>query len=90
MPRPKNENAAASDAALKFEINEKPFSFTVTRKENDEVLFDTSATPLIFEKQYVRLRTSLPEDPNIYGLGEHSDSFRFQTKNYQRVLLNSE
>ena len=90
FPRPKNENAAAADAALEFELTEEPFSFTVKRKENDEVLFDTSAADLIFEKQYVRLRTSLPEDPNLYGLGEHSDSFRFTTKNYERVMLNSE
>ncbi|KAJ4371297.1 hypothetical protein N0V83_004514 [Neocucurbitaria cava] len=90
LPRPKNENADASKAALKFDINEKPFSFSVTRQENDEVLFDTSEVPLIFEKQYVRLRTALPHHPNIYGLGEHSDSFRFQTKDYERVMLNSE
>jgi alpha-glucosidase len=69
---------------------EKPFSFTVKRKENGEVLFDTSAAQLIFETQYVRLRTKLPENPNLYGLGEHSDSFRLTTQNYQRVMWNSE
>lgn len=89
LPRPSNEHVAAEDAALQFDIVEKPFSFTVKRKENGEILFDTSAVQLVFEKQYVRLRTNLPTDPNIYGLGEHSDSFRF-SKNYQRVLLNSE
>jgi alpha-glucosidase len=89
LPRPQNGKAAAADAALQFEIIEKPFSFTVKRKENGEVLFDTSAVPFVFEKQYVRLRTNLPTDPNIYGLGEHSDSFRFG-KNYERVLYNSE
>lgn len=73
-----------------FDIVEKPFSFKVKRKENGEVLFDTSAAQIVFEKQYVRLRTSLPTDPNIYGLGEHSDSFRFHTNGYERVLLNSE
>ncbi|OAL53895.1 hypothetical protein IQ07DRAFT_322572 [Pyrenochaeta sp. DS3sAY3a] len=90
LPRPKNEHTASSDAALQFDIIEKPFSFTVTRKENDEVLFNTSAAQLVFEKQYVRLRTSLPVDPNIYGLGEHSDTFRLNTRHYQRVMLNSE
>ncbi|KAF2853273.1 glycoside hydrolase family 31 protein [Plenodomus tracheiphilus IPT5] len=90
LPRPKNENAASSEAVLKFDIVKSPFSFKVTRKENGEVLFDSSAAPIIFESQYVRLRTSLPTDPNIYGLGEHSDSFRFHTQNYERVLLNSE
>jgi len=89
LPRPKNEHPASSGAALQFDLVEKPFSFTVKRKENGEVLFDTSAVPLVFEKQYVRLRTNLPMDPNIYGLGEHSDRFRFGS-NYQRVLLNSE
>lgn len=89
LPRPKNEQAAASTAALQFNIRAQPFSFSVKRKDNGEVLFDTSSVPLVFEKQYVRLRTNLPQDPNLYGLGEHSDSFRF-SKNYQRVLLNSE
>ncbi|KAF2025912.1 hypothetical protein EK21DRAFT_75348 [Setomelanomma holmii] len=89
LPRPKNGNAAASGVALEFGLVEKPFSFTVKRKENGEVLFDTSSSPLVFEKQYVHLRTKLPQDPNIYGLGEHSDSFRFG-KNYERIFLNSE
>jgi alpha-glucosidase len=62
----------------------------VKRRDNGEVLFDTGTVPLVFEKQYVRLRTKLPDNPNIYGLGEHSDSFRFQTDNYERVLLNAE
>ncbi|KAF2193755.1 glycoside hydrolase family 31 protein [Zopfia rhizophila CBS 207.26] len=90
LPRPKNDKALSSGAALQFDLVEKPFSFTVTRKENDEVLFDTSGTQLIFESQYVRLQTRLPNDPNLYGLGEHSDSFRMTTRNYQRVMYNSE
>ncbi|KAF1911411.1 alpha-glucosidase precursor [Ampelomyces quisqualis] len=89
FPRPQDKKATASDSALEFNVVEKPFSFTVKRKENGEILFDTSAVPFIFENQYVRLRTNLPQDPNIYGLGEHSDSFRFEKK-YQRVLWNSE
>lgn len=65
---------------------ENPFSFKVTRKSNQEVLFDTSDSPIVFEEQYLRLRTSLPTDPNIYGLGEHSDSFRLNTTDYTRTL----
>ncbi|KAF2866859.1 alpha-glucosidase-like protein [Massariosphaeria phaeospora] len=90
LPRPENENAPSSAAALQFDLVEKPFSFTVRRKENDEILFDTSAAQLVFETQYVRLRTRLPKDPNLYGLGEHSDSFRLHTQGYQRVMYNSE
>jgi len=90
FPRPKNENAGIANSALEVGLTQNPFSFAVRRKDNGEVLFDTSATPLVFEKQYVRLRTKLPDNPNIYGLGEHSDSFRFHTDNYERVLLNAE
>jgi alpha-glucosidase len=90
LPRPANEEASSSNAALEFDLVETPFSFTVTRKENGEVLFDTSAAQLIFESQYVRLRTKLPLDPNLYGLGEHSDPLRLPTKGYRRVLYNTE
>jgi alpha-glucosidase len=89
LPRPQNENAAASSTALQFDVVASPFSFTVTRKDNGEVLFDTTVGKLVFEKQYVRWRTALPANPNIYGLGEHSDSFRFPTTD-RRVLWNSE
>jgi alpha-glucosidase len=40
----------------------------------------------VFESQYLRLRTKLPEDPYVYGLGEHSDSFRLNTTDYIRTL----
>ncbi|KAG9193790.1 alpha-glucosidase [Alternaria panax] len=88
--RPKHEKANAGNTALEFGIKTSPFSFAVKRRDNGEVLFDTGTVPLVFEKQYVRLRTKLPDNPNIYGLGEHSDSFRFATDNYERVLLNAE
>lgn len=52
------------------------------------MLFDTSDTSLVFERQFLRLRTWLPDDPNLYGLGEHSDTFRLQTKNYSRTFWN--
>lgn len=90
LPRPKSDDATSDDAALEFDLVEKPFSFTVKRKENGEVLFDTSGASLVFETQYIRLRTNLPEDPFLYGLGEHSDPFRLPTYNYVRVMENSE
>ncbi|OCK81184.1 glycoside hydrolase family 31 protein [Lepidopterella palustris CBS 459.81] len=90
MPRPQSQNAESSGAAIQFSVVESPFSFTVTRTGTNEVLFDTSGVPLIFESQYVRLRTKLPASPNIYGLGEHSDSFRLPTTNYVRTMWNSE
>jgi alpha-glucosidase len=90
VPRPKNENPQSHKADLHFEITEKPFSFKVIRKENDEVLFDSSAAPFVYTSQYIRLRTKLPADPNLYGLGEHSDALRFPTENYTRTLWAAE
>jgi alpha-glucosidase len=70
---------------LVFKYKTNPFSFSVVRATG-EVLFDSSAAPLVFQSQYVRLRTSLPENPNLYGLGEHSDPFRLNTTNYIRTM----
>ncbi|KAK2755518.1 hypothetical protein FQN54_006458 [Arachnomyces sp. PD_36] len=72
-----------------FSLQQKPFAFSVTRKSNDQVLFNTTGQALIFESQYLRLRTSLPDDPNIYGLGESSDPFRHDPQNYTHVDWNS-
>lgn len=79
---------SAEESELRFDWEASPFSFRVTRKENDEVLFDSSAASLIFEEEYLRLRTSLPENPNLYGMGEHADDFRLNTTNYTRTLWN--
>jgi alpha-glucosidase len=73
-------------ADLGFDFVKKPFSFSVTRNTNDEVLFNTSGFPLIFQSQYLFLRTALPENPNIYGLGEHTDPFHLPTTNHTRTL----
>lgn len=90
FPRPDESESSADNSDLKFDIVEEPFSFKISRKETEEVLFDTSAASLIFESQYLRLRTSLPEDPYLYGLGEHSDPLRLKTQNYVRTMWNQD
>lgn len=85
LPRPGSSNTTSSPA-LRFGYVESPFSFNVSRSDTGEVLFDTSAASLVFETQYLRLRTSLPDNPNLYGLGEHSDPFRLNTTDYIRTL----
>ncbi|KAK0561739.1 hypothetical protein OC844_003052 [Tilletia horrida] len=78
-----------SEAALRFEYVAEPFSFAVVRKSNNETLFNTTGTgPLVFEDQYVRVASSLPQDANMYGLGEHNDGLRLPTSNYSRTLWN--
>ncbi|KAI0156539.1 glycoside hydrolase family 31 protein [Xylariaceae sp. FL1272] len=90
LPRPSSEDVSSSDAAIQFSMIENPFSFSISRTSSGEVLFNTTGSQLVFESQYLYLKTGLPKDPNIYGLGEHSDSFRLPTNDYQRVLWNSE
>lgn len=87
LPRPSASHGINSkNAAIQFHYVSSPFSFSITRAKTGESLFDTSAASIVFESQYLRLRTSLPENPNLYGLGEHSDPFRLNTTNYTRTL----
>lgn len=89
FPRPSGSSSSET-SQLRFEYTESPFSFSVVRADSGEVLFDTSAATFIFESQYLRLRTSLPENPYLYGLGEHSDPLRLRTSNYVRTLWNQD
>ncbi|KAH8695574.1 putative lysosomal alpha-glucosidase [Talaromyces proteolyticus] len=87
LETPSGQHGSSSSASdLTFSYTTNPFSFAVQRRSNQDVLFN--ATGLVFESQYVRLRTSLPQNPNIYGLGEDSDSFRRETNDYTRTLWN--
>lgn len=90
LPRPSSQNVSSSDAALQFSLIEEPFSFAIKRSSSGEVLFNTNGSQLVFKSQYVYLRTQLPKNPNIYGLGEHTDSFRLPTEKYQRTFWNLE
>lgn len=87
LPRPgSNKGMLPRQSDLQFSMTQNPFSFTITRRSTGEVLFDTSGYPMLFESQYLGLRTKLPDSPNIYGLGESTDPFRLQTTNYTRTL----
>lgn len=65
IPRPSSNSV--DDCDLDFNLQEDSFSFSVSRKSTGEVLFDTTGTSLVFESEYLRLRTSLPTNPNLYG-----------------------
>lgn len=89
LPRPSADpdtTPSDSDLAFQFSGEYGPFSFRVLRKSTGEVLFDTSGTGLVFERQFLRLKTWLPRNPNIYGLGEHTDTFRLPTRDYKRTF----
>ncbi|KAL0942150.1 alpha-glucosidase [Colletotrichum truncatum] len=86
FPRPEASGVNVAESKLQFNYTENPFTFTVSRTDTGEVLFDTSGASIVFESQYLRLRTKLPDNPNLYGLGEHSDPFRLNTTDYIRTL----
>lgn len=60
---------------LSFEWEENPFSFRITRKSDNETIFDTTGHALIFEQQYLRVRSALAEGSHVQGLGQHNDNF---------------
>lgn len=74
---------------MEFAMEENPFSFSVRRASSGQTLFNTSGQALVFQSQYLRLRTSLPNDPTIYGLGENADPFRHNPDNYSHPDWNS-
>ncbi|CAK3784893.1 glycoside hydrolase family 31 [Lecanosticta acicola] len=86
FPRPSLTGVENGTSDLLFDYQAEPFSFTVKRRKTGEILFDTSAASLIFEDQYVRLRTALPPSPSLYGTGEHTDPFMLNTTNYTRIV----
>jgi len=69
-------------------FTENTFGFSVIRKSNGDVIFDTSVTPstpangLVFEDQYLEISTALTSESNIYGLGERIRPLRLDTGIY--------
>ena len=56
--------------------NEPTFSFSVYRVSTGDMLFSTGGSKLVFENQFVELVSPLPENYNVYGLGERIHGFR--------------
>lgn len=75
---------------LKFVWGDSPsFWMKVARRASGEVVFDTSGSVLVFENQFVEFKTSLPEEYNLYGLGETVHSLRLGN-NLTRTLWNGD
>ncbi|KAI0683191.1 alpha-glucosidase [Cytidiella melzeri] len=87
LPRPHADSSVSSKSAeIQFNYTASPFSFSIVRNSNEEVLFSTGKHPIIFEPQYLRLKTDLVDQANVYGLGEHTDPFRLSTFNTTRTF----
>ncbi|KAH8428331.1 glycoside hydrolase family 31 protein [Aspergillus melleus] len=78
VPRPKvspNASIPQSDIFVSWS-NEPSFNFKVIRKATGDALFDTEGSVLVYEDQFIEFVTSLPEDYNLYGLGERMSQLR--------------
>ncbi|CAG8526740.1 12337_t:CDS:10, partial [Dentiscutata heterogama] len=62
-----------SDSLYQFSYKTDPFTFSVVRTSNQEQIINTDVSgvdSLVFEDQYLEITFELPDDPNIFGLGE--------------------
>ena len=66
--------------------NEPTFSFSVFRKSTGDTLFSTEGTKLVYENQFIEFVSSLPEEYNLYGLGEVIHGLRLGN-NFTRTIF---
>lgn len=71
----------ASSTSLSSDLNfvwsnDPTFSFSVYRVSTGDTLFSTVGTKLVFEDQFVEFASTLPENYNLYGLGETIHALR--------------
>ncbi|KAF4301915.1 putative alpha-glucosidase protein [Botryosphaeria dothidea] len=59
--------------------NDPSFYFTVIRRSTGDVVFSTEGSVLVYEDQFIEFVTSMPEEYNIYGLGERIHGLRLGT-----------
>ncbi|KAH6643027.1 glycosyl hydrolases family 31-domain-containing protein [Boeremia exigua] len=76
IPRPQAEDSH-KDLDLAFDWGDDPsFWFTVTRQSTKDVIFSSKGSHLVYEDQFIEFVSTLPDDYNLYGLGEHIHGLR--------------
>lgn len=70
-----NLSSAANDLHFTWD-NEPSFSFSVLRKSTGDTLYSTHGNKLVFEDQFLEFATQMPENYNLYGIGEHIHGLR--------------
>jgi len=80
IPRPgldEDANSTVLENDFQFTWSNDPtFSFTVIRRSTGDVVFDTTGSKLVYENQFIEFVTAMPENYNVYGLGEQIHAFR--------------
>ncbi|KAI6853318.1 Alpha-glucosidase, partial [Hortaea werneckii] len=70
-------DALVQEVDLQFSWSNDPsFTFTIVRKSTGDVLFDTTGSVLVYENQFIEFVTQLPENYNLYGMGERVHDLR--------------
>ena len=69
--------------------NEPTFSFSVYRRSTGDTLFSTAGTKLVFENQFVEFASTLPENYNLYGLGETIHGLRLGN-NFTKTMYDAD
>ncbi|KAG0380562.1 hypothetical protein BGX24_007249 [Mortierella sp. AD032] len=89
LPNP--ESTARRNAKRDYTVryNKNPFTFAITRVSTGEVIFDSSVAgmdSLVFEDEYLEISSVLPEDANIFGLGEVVTAFRRDPRGTRQTM----
>ena len=69
--------------------NTPTFSFSIYRKSTGDTLFSTAGTKIIFEDQFVEFSSPLPDNYNLYGLGESIHPWRLGN-NFTKTMYNAD
>jgi alpha-glucosidase len=69
--------------------NDPTFSFSIYRKSTGDTVFSTAGSKIVFENQFLEFASPLPENYNLYGLGETIHSFRLGN-NYTKTMYNAD
>ena len=67
---------------ITLNVTMDPFSFELIRTQDGEPLWSTLNSPMpqfYYADKYIEITSSLPPNPNVYGLGERVTSFRLNT-----------
>ncbi|KKY27734.1 putative alpha-glucosidase precursor [Phaeomoniella chlamydospora] len=83
---PKVEEGIQTANDLTFSWSNDPsFNFNVTRESTGAVLYSTTGSQLVYENQFIEIVTSMPENYNLYGLGETIHGLRLGN-NYTKTI----
>lgn len=89
-PLPKSEHGSSKNqSSLSFTWSNAPsFQFKVARVDTGEVIFNTFGSKIVFEDQFLELKTSMVPDYNVYGLAESLRRFRIGN-NFTQTFWNA-